>query len=305
MSTDAALISRIQKFCMHDGPGVRTVVFFKGCPLRCAWCHNPESRAAAGELAFDPKRCVLCGACAEVCPAGAQVFSPERTVDRSLCTSCGACAKVCPTGALSVSGELVPIAKIAEEVLKERAFYGESGGLTVSGGEPTFQPDALVSLLEIMRENGVNTDVETCGAFPTDLADRLAGPVDLFLFDVKDSDPERLRRFTGADLSLIEKNLLRLDSLGCDTVLRCPLIPGVNLNDAHAEAVASLFGRLSHARFAELLPYHPYGESKAALLGVTQTVFPLPDDGELEAFAAKLLSRGVPVKLKGTLRRPE
>ncbi|MBQ9544121.1 MAG: glycyl-radical enzyme activating protein [Clostridia bacterium] len=303
MSTDAALISRIQKFCMHDGPGLRTVVFFKGCPLRCAWCHNPETQSSKIEMMLTEKNCIGCGDCASVCPSGAQVFSPGRAIDRQKCVSCGRCAEVCPSGAISPSGERIPIEKIAEEVLADRAFYGTEGGITVSGGEPTFQPEALVRLLEIMRRNGVNTAVETCGAFPEDFADTLAGLVDLFLFDFKDSDPERLRRFTGADCERVANNLLRLDSLGCGSVVRCPLIPGVNLDADHAAAVAALCRRLERARFVELLPYHPYGESKAKRLGRTQRLFELPDEAALEDFAQSLLTSGVPVKLNGKLRR--
>lgn len=293
-------ISRIQRFCMKDGPGLRTTVFFLGCPLSCRWCHNPECRHPSPRLMFYENKCVSCLACADICPRGAQLRDP-RSVDRTKCVSCGRCAAVCPAGALELSGRTATVREIMEEVCRDAEFYGDQGGLTVSGGEPTAQPEALLALLSLAGERKINAAVETCGQFSPVLVRDLVPLTDLFLFDVKDTDPERLRTFTGGDADLIYSNLRALDALGAPSVLRCPLIPGVNLNDPHAEALAGLFLTLSHARFAELLPYHPLGISKAGAAGEGAFRFDVPEKKDILRFAGILRSRGVPVKYRGSM----
>ena len=294
-------VTEIQRFCMHDGPGTRTVVFLKGCPLRCEWCHNPETRAFSPELSFTAKKCVVCGACAAVCPAEAQRFSPRRAVDRARCRACGRCVEACPAGALALTGRTATVDSVLAVVERDRPFYGETGGLTVSGGEPTAQPEGLLALLAEARRRGLGTAVETCGVFPARLVPQLAALTDLFLFDLKDTDLLRLRARTGADLGGILDRLHALDACGSALWLRCPLIPGVNLNAAHAGALADVFLSLRHAELLELLPYHPFGLSKSEQLGQEAPRFETPSDGELDAFARTLLSRGVRVKLRGAV----
>lgn len=296
-----ALITDIQRFCMHDGPGVRTTVFFKGCPLRCRWCHNPETQSARPEVMFTPTQCILCGACAAVCGNSAQLMTPERIFDRSLCRSCGSCAAVCPTRALNLSGKTMSVRQIMDTVEKDRPFYGEQGGLTVSGGEPTMQPEALLSLLGAAKERNVSTALETCGVFPQRLLGELCRLTDLFLFDIKDTDAGRLKANTGAELSVVSENLRGIDSAGGKTVLRCILIPGVNLSEAHRRALAELYHSLSHCLTVELLPYHPYGAGKAERIGKpAQEIYPVPEKAEILAFAAALKAEGVPVKCYGS-----
>ncbi len=297
-----ALLTDVQRFCMHDGPGIRTVVFFKGCPLHCRWCHNPETQKFQPQLAFNSLKCVSCGACAGVCPAGAQIFSPHRAVDFSRCIVCGKCVGICPANTLEVYGKRESVGEIVETVLKDASFYGQNGGLTVSGGEPTAQPEALLSLLAAAKAAGISTAIETCGSFGEHLTDDLCSLVDLFLFDVKDTDAARLKENTGADLSGILKNLHRIDDAGGKTVLRCILIPDVNLNNLHAEKIAMLYWELKNCLYVELLPYHPFGTSKSTRIGDKEpTVFRIPEKEEILSFAGKLRAESVPVKYNGSL----
>lgn len=300
-SVQTVRITDIQRFCMHDGPGVRTTVFFKGCPLHCRWCHNPETQKGHPEILFSRTQCVSCGACEAICGQSAQRMMPERTFDRSLCVSCGKCASVCPAGALTLSGKTVTVPDILQAVEKDRPFYGKDGGLTVSGGEPTLQADALLSLLEAAKEARITTALETCGSFPEGLVGPLCRLTDLFLYDIKDTDAVRLKENTGADMGRILANLHKIDDAGCETVLRCILIPEVNMNKAHIRGLSELYQSLNYCRYAELLPYHPYGTSKTERLGMTaQHVYRVPEKAEVLAFAEELRSCGVPVKCFGT-----
>lgn len=292
-----AVVTDVQRFSVHDGPGIRTLVFFKGCPLRCRWCHNPETQRPEPEIRFQPARCIGCGACEKVCPRGAQRRGPGRDAfDRTRCVACGACAAACPSGALERVGEERNVADLVAVALRDAPFYGRDGGLTVSGGEPLAQPDALFALLAAAREAGLTTCVETCGAFDPALAPRLAALADTVLFDLKDTDAARLRENTGADLDAILRTLRALDAAGAILALRCILVPGVNLRESHARGVADVFRSLSRARFVELLPYHAFGAGKAESLGRSQHTFETPSPADLAAFAAVLRDAGVPVK---------
>ena len=295
-SVPRAIVTDVQRFSVHDGPGIRTVVFLKGCPLRCRWCHNPETQRAAPEIRFQPARCIGCGACEKACPRGARRRGGWRDAfDRARCVACGACAAACPTGALERVGEKKSVGELVALALRDAPFYGRDGGLTVSGGEPLAQPDALFALLVAAREAGMTTCVETCGAFDAALAPRLAALADTVLFDLKDTDAARLRANTGADLGAILATLRALDAAGANLALRCVLVPGVNLCEAHARGVAEVFRALSRARYAELLPYHALGAGKAESLGRAQRVYETPAPAALAAFAAILRESDVPV----------
>jgi pyruvate formate lyase activating enzyme len=296
-------VADVQRFSMHDGPGLRTVVFLKGCPLRCRWCHNPEMQSAGPEIRFVARRCIGCGLCATACPRAAQRCAPERSIDRSRCIACGACVGACPAGALEIVGRDRAIEDILDEVRRDAAFYGRDGGLTLSGGEPMAQPEGALALLVAARTSGISTCVETCGAFDPTLAPRLAELADTILFDVKDTDPARLRDNTGADADAILATLRALDGAGGELALRCVLVPGVNLVGSHAKGVANLFRSLRRARFVELLPYHPWGVDKASQTGRDQPVYETPAPGDIESFASILLNESIPVKVGGTLRR--
>ena len=268
MKTTAAIFN-IQRFSVDDGPGIRTTVFFKGCPLSCIWCHNPESHRRTPELMYNAQKCILCGACAAVCGHGGHAFAEEsgHTVDRGECISCGACAGVCPTKALEMAGRDAEIGEILDEVLSDKIFYEQSGGgVTLSGGEPLYQPDAAEALCRAAKEAGLHVAMETCG-FASETVVRLVAPfVDLFLFDYKApaADHERL---TGVPQAPIIRTLELLNALGREIVLRCPIIPGCNDTDAHFDDIAALAARLEHVSAVHLEPYHPLGISKCEQLG--------------------------------------
>ena len=289
------LVTEIQRFCMHDGPGIRTTVFLKGCPLRCAWCHNPETQKRTPELLFTVGRCIGCGACAAVCPAGAHALAETHGIDRTRCIACGRCAEVCPSRALEISGREMTVEEILAAVERDRAFYGAEGGITLSGGEPLLAGEGAVALLRACRERGIPTAVETAGAFDLALIPALLPLVDLFLFDVKDTDDARHRTYVGASNVPILANLRRLSEGGARIRMRCILVAGVNTDEAHATALTRLARSLPSLVGVELLSYHAYGGSKATLLG-----FPdngrmdwIPDEETVHAFRARLLSGGV------------
>ncbi len=281
-----AKIFNMQKYCLRDGPGVRTTVFFAGCPLRCRWCHNPEGMTGKKRLFFDKNRCIGCGLCLQT-GCGAQIFSPDRYVDRDLCKNCGACADLCPAGACEMQVKETEVADIVREVAEDAAFYINGGGLTVSGGVPTMQPAALIGLLRLAKEKGINTAIETCGVFPSELLTELIPLTDLFLWDFKDSDPERFHRNTGGDLGKIIKNLHKADDLDAKIRLRCLLIRGVNTSPEHAAAIKELASSLKNLDGIDYIPYHPMGQSKYSRLGMENgfdSEEHIPTDGDLRLF---------------------
>lgn len=295
-------VTDIQRGCTHDGPGLRTTVFLKGCPLHCRWCHNPETQRREKELYYRPEKCIGCFSCAKACPVhahteqdGLHLYDPEN------CLHCMACAAACPGSALEAVSQTMELEDVVQQVLADKVFYRRRGGLTVSGGEPTTQREGLIALLDAAKSEGIHTCLETCGFFPESLVPVLAERVDLFLFDVKDTNDTRHLENTGADLSRILYNLLLLDRSGAQTVLRCILIPEVNLEEAHATALAELYHTLSHCQYIELLPYHPYGLSKSQQLGREDLRYRQPEQQELDTFAAILTARDVPVKLYGSM----
>lgn len=295
-------VTDIQHGCTHDGPGLRTTVFLKGCPLHCRWCHNPETQSTGKEIYYRPEKCIGCMACAHACPKGChQMQDSIHLLDTAGCIHCMACAAACPGSALEAVSKTMELEEVLEQVCLDRVFYRSRGGLTVSGGEPTSQREALLALLDGAKQEGISTCLETCGVFPEAMVAELLDRVDLFLYDIKDTDPARHKDNTGGDLGQIIRNLRKIDAGGGKTVLRCILIPHVNLEGSHAQALAQLYETLSNCLYIELLPYHPYGLSKAEQLGRPGKPYTQPEQAELEAFAAILLGRGIPVKLHGSM----
>ena len=295
MSDVVARVTRIQKFCTHDGPGIRTAVFFKGCPLRCAWCHNPETRSPKTGVLLSKMLCIGCGSCARVCPNSVHGDAQERRFEAEKCMGCGACAEACPSGALEMDSVPMTVGDIVTEVVKDRVFYGKDGGLTISGGEPMFQPEACIALLRAAKEAGITTAVETSGYFDGKYIPELARFTDTFLWDFKDSDPERHRRHTGHTNRRILENLRMLDGYDSDIRLRCIMVAGINMTAAHAEAIAELSASISHCSGVELLPYHAYGTSKAEQAGVYMEAHKewIPTDDAMRKFEDILIGRGV------------
>lgn len=294
------LVFDIQKYAIHDGDGIRTTVFFKGCPLHCDWCHNPESQRFAPELLTYAERCTGCGACAEVCGAGAVFFTGSVSgLNRESCAACGACADACPKGARELAGRAYPLPELLRELEKDRAFYEQSGGgVTLSGGEVLAQPaEYVAALAATLWQKGYSVDIDTCGYAPYERLKALLPYTDAFLYDLKAMDDAAHRRFTGVGNRLILENLRRLASDDARIYLRLPLIENVNADEAHIRAViAFLRGGVKVERVC-LLPYHDTGKGKYGRLDRVYDPmrrFAAPSAEKAEAFARMLRGAGFP-----------
>lgn len=255
-------IFSIERFSIHDGPGVRTSVFFKGCSLRCIWCHNPESHESAPVLRFLQKECIGCGRCVQACPAGVhEIREGVHVLDRSRCTGCGRCSTVCPTEALCLQGRTVSVWEVMEQVRRDAPYYGTEGGITLSGGEPLLQPKFAAALLAQCKKEGISTCVETAGFVPWSSFEKVLSDTDLFLYDDKLDTQEEMDRYTGGRLETVRENLRRLCRAGKKVVLRCPIIPGINDHEAHFENIARTAEEMGIEN-VELMPYHEYGKEK-------------------------------------------
>ncbi|MBM3747843.1 MAG: glycyl-radical enzyme activating protein [Acidobacteria bacterium] len=289
----------LQRFSIHDGPGIRTTVFFKGCPLRCLWCHNPEGIDPKPQLAFTPEKCIGCGECVQACPetALARNQAGRAVLDRARCNACGACAPACDTQALEMVGRDVSVEEVRAVVLRDRDYYSASGGgLTLSGGEPLAQPEFAEALLGAAQAERLHCVVETSGFAEWKLLERLLPLVDLWLYDYKETNPQLHASFTGESNQRILENLRALDRAGARLALRCPMVPEYNARKEHLDGIAALAGQLRNLAGVELLPYHRLGQSKLRRFGFTTrmpaTVKP-PDQTMIGAWNAHLRSRGV------------
>ena len=261
MTAGKGIIFNIMRFSTEDGPGLRTTIFLKGCPLACKWCHNPESQHPLPELIFRPTYCINCGACVEVCPQTAVRMMPEGVVQNyECCLHCGACVKACFTGAREMVGRETTVAQVMSEVMKDLAFYEESGGgVTFGGGEPFYQPEFLLALLQACKKEELSTAVDTSGAVPAEAIRKAAPFTDLFLYDLKLLDEVRHLSLVGTSPDLILKNLRMLNDMGSRTAVRMPYIPGVNDGLDNLNKLGNLLLSLSNINSIELLPYHSAG----------------------------------------------
>lgn len=295
-----ALIFNIQRFSVNDGPGIRTNVFFKGCPLNCLWCHNPESKSTKPDLGFIASKCIGCGHCLTQCPGHCHTMeNGEHVIDRSKCLACRACERFC-AGALEIMGREMTVDEVLGEVMKDEIFYKTSnGGMTVSGGEPMIQFPFITELLRAAKEKGLTCCMETCGFVAWARFEEIMPYVDLFLYDIKETDPARHREYTGADNALILENLRKLDGAGAKTVLRCPIIPGLNDRADHFAAVAHLADSLKNVQGIDVEPYHPLGKTKCENLGRDYPLADLsfPDKAQIQAWIGEIAAQTrVPVR---------
>jgi pyruvate formate lyase activating enzyme len=303
------IVFDIQRMSMHDGPGWRTNVFLKGCPLRCGWCANPESQARPPQLVLHAANCIECGQFAPPCTACVHAASAQSSRGRAdwaeaAWTEEEAAQRVdlCPTGALHWAGEWRTAGAVMAEVRRDRPFYGADGGLTLTGGEPTMQPDMCAALLQMARQEGIHTAIETCGHTQWPVYARLLPHLDVVLFDVKHSDPDIHRQHTGVDNRLILANLHRLVAAGAQVRVRIPLIPGFNAEPAAVAAIVRLVQGLPGAvAGVDLLPYHTLGKAKYAALG---RAYPWEGHARLSQAAIAscadiLRSSGLPVTIGG------
>ncbi len=265
------LIFDIQGYSVHDGSGCRTLVFLSGCPLRCTWCSNPEGQLLRPRAMYRFKKCVHTHyRCVEACPNKATTVSPEGAIeiDRSLCKNCGQCVEVCPNKAREISGKLMTVEEVLEEVKKDTLFYQNSGGgVTASGGEPTHQPEFLWHLFRRCQKSAIHTCLDTCGFVQTEALQRVLEHTNMVLYDIKHMDPVRHRELIGVDNRLILENARMVAAQGKPMIIRLPLIPGHNDSEQDIKALAEFMTELGLKRI-DLLPYHSLGKEKYARLGL-------------------------------------
>jgi len=297
------VIFDIRKYSIHDGPGIRTTVFFKGCPLRCWWCHNPEGQDVEPELVYRKSRCFGCDECSKSCQREAiSLVAQSISVNREKCVPCNNCCRVCPSDALSIAGKQMTVKEILEEIEKDRTFYEESrGGVTFSGGEPLMQPDFLNALLNECKERATHTAVNTCGFAQYEIIDRIRDKVDLFLYDIKTMDNRKHRKYTGASNEQILKNLKKLAESGSSIVISFPIIPGINDDDKNVTRTAEFISSLPNIQQVNLLPYHRAGIEKYKNLGKPYKLDKIqpPSNQRVRSVKEKMEAFGIRVGIGG------
>lgn len=302
------LIFDIEKFAVHDGPGIRTAVFVKGCPLRCLWCHNPESQAREPEPGFLARRCIeACDDCIRVCRHDALVAArddgaPSIRIRRERCTLCRDCVTACPTGGMAVIGESMTVEEVFAQVRRNQSFYRHSGGgVTVTGGEPLTQWTFVRALLRRCREHAISTALDTCGHGSWEHLSAMLEFTDLLLYDVKEIDSATHARLTGVPNTVILDNLRRAAELGVPTAVRIPLIPGHNDSEANVRAIGELVRQLPNVVQIELLPYHRLGETKYRWLdrGYRLSGLTAPPESRVELLRGLLEAMGHRVQIGG------
>jgi pyruvate formate lyase activating enzyme len=296
-------IFNIQKYSIHDGPGIRTTVFLKGCPLNCIWCHNPESQSQEQEVLFYSRRCIGCGKCMEVCKQGA-IYLQEGTMhyDRDKCTSCGSCTAVCYSKARELAGDLVDAKYVMKQIEKDRIFYEESGGgVTFSGGEPLMQPELLLELLKQCKEREIHTTIDTCGYASTDVFTDISKYTDLYLYDLKLIDDEKHIKYTGVSNKLILDNLKTVSKLGKRIFIRIPVIPGINDDNENIAATAEVIKNTLGIEQVNILPYHNIAVDKYNRLGRPNSLMEIkvPTEEEIEQIAQEYLAHSIKVIIGG------
>lgn len=303
--TGNGFIFDVKRFAVHDGPGIRTTIFFKGCPLHCLWCHNPESIDRGLELMARSARCSRCYSCVRVCPKKAISPGPENgpvVVNRAKCDLCGKCAETCVSEALEIVGRRVTVADLADEAVRDRLFFDQSGGgVTLSGGEPLAQPAFAIALLEELRARGIRTALDTSGLANGDVLLRASAAADLILYDLKIMDDAAHRRWTGVSNALIFDNLRHLSALGTPVWIRIPLMAGVNDGDENIAASIAFLKTLPAVRRVDLLKYHKGGQEKYKNLDQMSAfrIFEPPSEDRMETIRRAFAEAGFNVSLGG------
>ena len=297
-----SIIFNIQKFSIHDGPGIRTTVFFKGCPLNCMWCHNPESQNSSLEMLHNKDKCTLCQTCLAVCPQNAITLENNTIVtDMDKCDFCGKCSINCIYGIREIAGKEYTVDQVVSEVLKDKIFYEESnGGVTLSGGEPLSYIDFVEELLERLQDNDIHTAVDTSGVASFDVLERISKYTDLFLYDLKLMDDEKHQKYIGVSNELVIENLKKLSKIHNNINIRLPIIEGVNADLGHINGVINLIDGMG-IKDINLLPYHDISQHKYSKLGrnYNSEMMTVPSDDKMNTFKDLFESKGYQVKIGG------
>lgn len=293
-----SLITNVQKFSIHDGDGIRTSVFFKGCPLKCEWCHNPETQRFEKEMQCDKEKCVGCGTCAKVCPNGAiSMENGKPEMKKDACTFCGKCVNFCPIGIREIIGREYSVKELIKELMKDQMFYEESGGgVTLSGGEVmAMDIDYILAIAKELKRQDVTLTIDTCGYVPYEKFQAILPYVNTFLYDVKVMDPKLHKKYIGVDNQLILDNLIRLAADGARIYIRIPTIKEVNGNEKNMkETIAFLKEHDIHPAQINLLPYHDTGSGKYSKLDMEYkgTDLHAPEKEEMESFVRLFVESG-------------
>lgn len=293
------LVSDIQRFSLHDGPGIRTTVFLKGCNLHCAWCHNPETLLAHPELQFLRERCIGCAACVNACPQHCHLIQDEgiHLLERGLCLNCGNCSRICYAGALSIIGREMSIEEVMDEVRSDLPFYQESGGgVTISGGEPLMQATFTRSLLHNCQMEKISTAIETNLCYPWQLLADIIPELDLLICDIKMLDPQSHYQWTGIDNRNILTNLAELASMDIPIIVRTPLVAGINDDPDIIAGIANLLSAQPNLLYYELLPYHPLGTGKSLSIGKTSLPHAAPSAEKINELLNATCNTGIQVR---------
>ena len=294
-------IFNIQRFSLHDGPGIRTTVFFKGCNLNCAWCHNPESKKAIPQLAFAANKCIGCLKCEEVCKYNVHGHGAgSKTVELKNCIACGKCAAVCPAGALEIMGKTVTAQDAVAEAAKDIPFYSGGGGITVSGGEPALQPEFAREILRLSKEKGMHTAMETAGHIHWNIYESFLPYLDMVLFDIKQMDSAKHKEYTGKEPGRIHENLKNFCKAqnNIEVVVRIPVIPGYNNETENYTAIIQFLKTLERSPRVEILPYNPLAGAKHPRIGENYGLEIDESHGNSPEDAAKLFNEnGIDAKV--------
>lgn len=296
-----ASIFNIQKFSIHDGPGIRTTVFFKGCPLQCIWCHNPESQNSGKEILYDKNKCTLCGSCIKICQNNAiEIKDNDLEMNMDKCTFCGDCTVSCINSARQIAGKEYTMDQVMKEVLKDRVFYKNSkGGVTLSGGEPLIYAAFVEELLMKLKKENIHTAVDTCGAVDFKVLERISEYTDLFLYDIKSTDEEKHILYTGVSNKNIIENLIKLSKIHNNINLRLPIIEGINADENHIFEILKLI-KNTNIKKINLLPYHDIAMHKYEKLGRKYYEYmKRPADEKLKRYKGIFEKEGYRVKIGG------